>query len=646
MYSIWPKSLDGLDDLDGDVERDGDDVLEDDEARAKDDKRIDNVAGAKLCADLVVSATRVGATETEAANDGADAAKDHEDDKVDDDVEVGLLLDFGALGGRLARVEHDLGVLAGEDDDADDPICVAKGATSEEELVDGDGLDAAGASLDGGVGAAVGRQRFERVGELALLGGLAGGVLEQTVVAVEVGMGRLGVDDEAGVLEILLGLNAHGGLERLAHLEEDDVADLELLPQGALPASCPGRVSAVVDDALDGRAVGEEGGCALLLVLLVGLKGLMNRDAACVCVGIGAVQIAIERGIRVVVARAVEALVVALTFAGDGVERMRARQTVAANAACVGSGAKLLGIGAGGAAATAADLAHADGVLLFAQLAHALGDLAAASTGQTEELLVPGARIFCLVEVAPVAETGDGRVVDLVVEHVSAMVLDGVLDGGDGEDSDERKHGDLRDGRTKGGKDLEDDEAEKVDVGDAAELLEEESGEEGDDGVLGGADLVAWIDNVRIAVAAQLGAGRRLVEVDVSALLWLHLAHGGAGGLRVGLGGRGGFGVIVMRGRVVCCGFFWHRALLCRGEGGVCVRLVDRDAVGSALLGLFGDHLCEGGAFLLLFAEGASTEELVGEAVGAFCLASVVSALFGAVRLGDGSSCCAHRLEL
>jgi hypothetical protein len=80
----------------------------------------------------------------------------------------------------------------------------------------------------------------------------------------------------------------------------------------------------------------------------------------------------------------------------------------------------------------------------------------------------------------PLAETGDGGGVDLLVELCAAVVLDAVFDGGDDENKEEREGGGGRRGGAKDGKDcegsggacvdrraltLEHDEGEKVDVG-------------------------------------------------------------------------------------------------------------------------------------------------------------------------------------
>ena len=52
---------------------------------------------------------------------GGDGTHANEDDKVDDDVEVCLLFDLTALRRRCTSVEHDFGVCAHVNGEADDP---------------------------------------------------------------------------------------------------------------------------------------------------------------------------------------------------------------------------------------------------------------------------------------------------------------------------------------------------------------------------------------------------------------------------------------------------------------------------------------------------------------------------------------------
>src|SRR5262249_19167464 len=124
------------------------------------------------------------------------------------------------------------------------------------------------------------------------------------------------------------------------------------------------------------------------------------------------------------------------------------------------------------------------------------------------------------VDVGPVDEGLCDGFVDGLVGLVTLIVLKGVLEGGDEEDSDEGHGG--QDGVEISGKDwedLEDDEEEKVEVGNAAELLKQVFWQESDDGVLCGLDFVCGPFHCGLAVLVQFGRGKAHVDVDVTALL-------------------------------------------------------------------------------------------------------------------------------
>lgn len=103
------------------------------------------------------------------------------------------------------------------------------------------------------------------------------------------------------------------------------------------------------------------------------------------------------------------------------------------------------------------------------------------------------------------------HVVDLLVGPVPPVVLPQVLDGGDGQDEDDRGEGELRLERVHHRHEVEQRDEDKVNIGKAVELLEEVLGQEGEHGVLGGLDLVAGV--VSVGVLLALGAVEEYVDV-------------------------------------------------------------------------------------------------------------------------------------
>lgn len=103
------------------------------------------------------------------------------------------------------------------------------------------------------------------------------------------------------------------------------------------------------------------------------------------------------------------------------------------------------------------------------------------------------------------------HVVDLLVGPVPPVVLPQVLDGGDGQDEDDRGEGELRLERVHHRHEVEQRDEDKVNIGEAVELLEEVLGQEGEHGVLGGLDLVAGV--VSVGVLLALGAVEEYVDV-------------------------------------------------------------------------------------------------------------------------------------
>ena len=126
------------------------------------------------------------------ANSG-DQAHQHEDNEVNDNVEVGLLLDFGPFGRSGTPVKHDLGVSTGVGDKSDDPIRVPHGTATEQEFVDGD--------------------RFLFVFAVRV------GVAQDRLVSVKILVGRFAVQEERKPLEILLGHDVRRGRDRFPWLE-------------------------------------------------------------------------------------------------------------------------------------------------------------------------------------------------------------------------------------------------------------------------------------------------------------------------------------------------------------------------------------------------------------------------------------------
>ena len=145
--------LDRLDDLDRDEERYGNDVLEGDETGAaaslqidasvtkepdshKGDERVKHGRVCRIHTRLINLHARIRFAIQDAIDDRRECTDDEQEDKVDDDIEVGLLGDLGLLRRRYTSVQVDLGVWACEDDQTDNPGCVAHSATAKEEFVD------------------------------------------------------------------------------------------------------------------------------------------------------------------------------------------------------------------------------------------------------------------------------------------------------------------------------------------------------------------------------------------------------------------------------------------------------------------------------------------------------------------------------
>ena len=197
--AVDEENLGQLDQLDGDVQRDGHQVLEEDDAGPEGDEAVQRRgAGDGSELEEVDGAVLLGPGD--ALHDAAHEAHEEEDDEVVDDVPVQLARDAGPLARRDARVDHDLGLLAGEDDDAEHPLRVPEAAASQQQVLDRDGL-----------GHVSGRP--VRVLGLVLPPPHHGAVL------VEVGVRRLALEDEGGPVAVASVLHLPTAVQRIAHLE-------------------------------------------------------------------------------------------------------------------------------------------------------------------------------------------------------------------------------------------------------------------------------------------------------------------------------------------------------------------------------------------------------------------------------------------
>ena len=243
--------------------------------------------------------------------------------------------------------------------------------------------------------------------------------------------------------------------------QQDDIADLELLPERALPARGARHAARVVDHArglarLDrGLVSGERGGdVAPGRVLLLG-GALQAR------------RLARARGVPVRVrARGRDAR--------DRLELPPAR------AVAVVAQLRHVALPHLVRRDTHLDALFAQHELLLPlprlalpQLPHAPRNLPRRIN--PEQLLPPLSRVGLLVDVLPLAELGRRRVVDLLVEHRAAVVLHGILDSSDGEDERERERRRLRRWRPEDRKDLYDDECQEVQVGDAFQTSDQDA---------------------------------------------------------------------------------------------------------------------------------------------------------------------------
>ena len=144
--------LDRLDDFDRDEERYGDDVLECDEAGAttslqmgagttrgpdshKGNERVEDGRGRRIYTRFIDLDARIRLAIQDTIDHCREGTDDEQEGKVDDDVKVGFLGDLGLFRWRYTSVQVNLGVWACEGDQADNPGCVAHGATTKEEFV-------------------------------------------------------------------------------------------------------------------------------------------------------------------------------------------------------------------------------------------------------------------------------------------------------------------------------------------------------------------------------------------------------------------------------------------------------------------------------------------------------------------------------
>lgn len=111
--------------------------------------------------------------------------------------------------------------------------------------------------------------------------------------------------------------------------------------------------------------------------------------------------------------------------------------------------------------------------------------------------------------------------VDFVVGPVPAVVLPEVLDGGDGQDEEDRGQGQLGFEGVDGGHKVEQGDEDEVDIGQTMELLEEVLGQEGERRVLGGLDGVGGVVSVGVVMGRLPGGVIEQVGADTPHLILL-----------------------------------------------------------------------------------------------------------------------------
>lgn len=111
------------------------------------------------------------------------------------------------------------------------------------------------------------------------------------------------------------------------------------------------------------------------------------------------------------------------------------------------------------------------------------------------------------------------HVIDFLIRPVSAVILPQVFDGGDGQDEEHGGQSQFRLESLDQGDEVQQSDEDEVDVGEPVELLEEVLGQEGQQRVLGGLNLVVRVGSVRVLL--PFGAVVEKVGVDEPAFALL-----------------------------------------------------------------------------------------------------------------------------
>ena len=168
--------------LDRHVQRERDDDLKDDDERPEGQEALEGRV--RLAKGQRVEEGHVlgEGVEPEPRADGAHEAHGDEDEDAEDDLEVDLPLELGALVARPAVVEHGLGLVAGVDDEALDEVGVLEHALPEEEVVLADGDALAPRVDDGAVEAVDLGRRHVALNRGAEIGGLERALLQGKIM--------------------------------------------------------------------------------------------------------------------------------------------------------------------------------------------------------------------------------------------------------------------------------------------------------------------------------------------------------------------------------------------------------------------------------------------------------------------------------
>ena len=145
----------------------------------KSDDRIHDIRGCGVSIDLEKLGTGPSSHIFQTAENSRDQTHNRKDAKVDDDVEVGLLLDPTPFRRSVASIEHDLGVRTRENNEANNPRGISNSTATEKEFIDADWF-------------------------LPLLVRVWVLVSQNTVVMIEVLVCGFGIQHERGSLDVFL----------------------------------------------------------------------------------------------------------------------------------------------------------------------------------------------------------------------------------------------------------------------------------------------------------------------------------------------------------------------------------------------------------------------------------------------------------